>query len=121
MSESSNSAPSTACPFSADTLSREQSRFAIVIQRVENCLSSMTRINEQIQSLVEQRRKIQDELRGIQCQINDEFERILKPARPAATKVVARAVNGENGSGLKMDSRLPPEPADEIALARAAS
>ena len=101
-------------PFSTDTLPesglREPSRFAQAVLRVENCLAGMQKINEQIAGLAEQRRKIQDELRGIQCQMNEEFDRILKPARAAGSapaKVVAR--NTPCGSEIKpvlrMDSR----------------
>src|SRR5437588_3071080 len=82
MSVSSSQAPVT--PFSTDLMpqsSRESSPFAQAVQRVENCLAAMQKINEQIAGLAEQRRKVQDELRGIQCQMNEEFDRILKPAR----------------------------------------
>ena len=128
----SSSTSSTPGPFSAESLSREPSRFALAVTRVENCIATMNRIGEQMASLAEQRRKLQDEMRGIQCQINEEFERILKPSRPSVAKVVSRSVSGsDNGSSsssapcaspLRMESRLPElESADEPALARAAS
>jgi hypothetical protein len=125
----SSAASNQPCPFSSESLTREPSRFAQAVTRVENCLASMQRIGEQIASLAEQRRKLQDELRGIQCQINEEFERILKPSRPTGAKVVSRSVAGPDNAppappSLRMDasSRLPePEPPEETVLARAAS
>src|SRR4051812_48804860 len=121
-------------PFSSDQVSqpgsRESSPFAQAVQRVENCLAAMQKINEQISGLAEQRRKVQDELRGIQCQMNEEFDRILKPARaPSAApgKVVARNVpcGAELKPALRMDSRQDArldltEEANELA-ARVAS
>ncbi len=122
-------------PFSSESASntgssRESSPFAQAVQRVENCLTAMQKINEQIAGLAEQRRKVQDELRGIQCQMNEEFDRILKPARApssAPAKVVARNVPGgaEMKPALRMDSRQDArldlmEDASELA-ARAAS
>ena len=129
-------------PFSTDTVpqtgalngARESSRFAQAVQRVENCLAAMQKINEQIAGLAEQRRKVQDELRGIQCQMNEEFDRILKPARAgngagngAQSKVVARNVpcGAEIKPALRLDSRGDSrmdliEEANELA-ARAAS
>jgi hypothetical protein len=58
--------------------------------------------------LAEQRRKIHEELRGIQGQINDEFDRILTKQGKAGgpTKVVARAV--------KLDGPPPPLPVLEL-------
>jgi hypothetical protein len=127
---SSSPAQGPSGPFSSESLTREPSRFALAVTRVENCVANMNRIGEQMASLAEQRRKLQDELRGIQCQINEEFERILKPSRPNPAKVVSRSVAGsDNGSSsapcsspLRMESRLPElEPVDEQTLARAAS
>ena len=123
MSSSSTSSPSNGsaaappCPFSADSLNRDQSCFAQAVQRVENCLTSMQRINDQISSLAQQRRKLQDELRGIQCQINEEFERILKPTRsaPAPAKVVSRTVTPEPVTALRMESRMAE--IDPVAMA----
>jgi hypothetical protein len=125
-------------PFSTESVphagasngARDSSRFALAVQRVENCLAAMQKINEQITGLAEQRRKVQDELRGIQCQMNEEFDRILKPARAtngAPGKVVARNVpcGAEIKPALRLDARTDSrldliEEANELA-ARAAS
>jgi hypothetical protein len=96
------------CAFSNESLGREPSRFALAVQRVEACLASIAGINERITALAEQRRKIHEELRGIQGQINDEFDRILTKQGKGGgpTKVVARAV--------KLDGPPPPLPVLEL-------
>ena len=102
----SSSVPS---PFSSESVPqpccREPSRFAQALQRVEGCLASMQKINEQIAGLAEQRRKVQDELRGIQCQMNEEFDRILKPAR-AGNVAGNVAGNGAQGKVEELARRV---------------
>ena len=103
-------------------MTREMSRFAQSVQQVETCLASLQRLNEQMISLAAQRRGLQDELRGIQSQINEEFDRILKTSRPAPAKVVSRAVSDESAPALRMEDRLSELKHDgEALLSRTAS
>jgi hypothetical protein len=108
-SSNGNGAGGGGCAFSNESLGREPSRFALAVQRVEACLASIAGINERITALAEQRRKIHEELRGIQGQINEEFERVLAKAGKGGggpTKVVARTV--------KLDGPPPPLPVLEL-------
>ncbi len=110
------------CPFNSGAAPRDMSRFAQSLQQVEACLSSLQRLNEQITALAAQRRGIQDELRSIQTHINDEFDRILKPSRPAAAKVVSRTVPPDAAPALRMGGDLTDGESETAgALARAAS
>jgi hypothetical protein len=49
-----------------------------LFQRAHQKMVMLQRVDDQIQTLLNQRRGIQDELRGIQAQINDEFDKLLK-------------------------------------------
>lgn len=123
-----SSAPSiagTVSPFSVTGAdSRGATRIGAAMHRAENCVSAMQRINEQIASLAEQRRKLQDELRGIQCQVNEEFDRILKPSKALPAKVVSREVEpGKDGAAKDQAETLRMEVAETrlSAMARVAS
>lgn len=111
------------CAFSSESLGREPTKFAAAVQRVEASLAAIAGINERIAALADQRRKVYEDLRGIQAQINEEFERILsKPGRAAPTKVVARAVKLDAVPALKADGEVAmrlPQAGGEAALARA--
>ena len=114
--------PPAPCPLVSSMMPREMSCFAQSVQQVETCLANLQRLNEQIAALAAQRRKIQDELRGIQSQFNEEFDRILKPARPAAAKVISRAVASGSAPALRMEVRAGNAKNDDAeTLSRAAS
>jgi hypothetical protein len=112
------------CAFSSEKLGREPSKFAAAVQRVEACLAGIQGINERMAAMAEQRRQMYDELRTIQGQINEEFDRILtKPGRATPTKVVTRAVKAEavaavSGAQADVVARLP-QAACEGTLVRA--
>jgi hypothetical protein len=59
--------------------------------------------------LIDQRRKLQDELRGVQALINEEFERIMHDAQEAPARMLAQF----NDSGK---SRRNGTPKDTIRL-----
>jgi len=52
-----------------------------LFQKAHAKMVTMQRVDEQLTALFEQRRKLQDELRCCQLQINEEFERIMHAAR----------------------------------------
>jgi hypothetical protein len=49
-----------------------------LFQRAHQKMVMLQRVEDQLQQLLNQRRSVQDELRGIQAQINDEFDRLLR-------------------------------------------
>lgn len=63
-----------------DTLSSAQSTSTAValFQKAHGRMTTMQRIDEQIVVLMEQRRKLQDELRAVQTLINEEFDRVVR-------------------------------------------
>jgi predicted nucleic acid-binding Zn-ribbon protein len=49
-----------------------------LFQKAHAKMVTIQRIDEQMQSLADQRRKLQDELRGVQALINEEFDRVMQ-------------------------------------------
>ena len=83
--------------------SRETSPAVSLFQKAHSRMTSLQRIDEQLTALLEQRRKIQDELRTIQSLINEEFERVMRAAGEMPNKVlsqIAEAAGTGNGHGV---------------------
>ena len=49
-----------------------------LFQKAHAKIVTLQRVDEQFQSLADQRRKLMDEIRAVQVQINEEFERVLR-------------------------------------------
>jgi len=71
----------------AKNTSRDSARFVLLFQKAHGHVAAMQRVDDQIASMFEQRRKTLDELRAVQAQINDEFQRVYELDRvvPADT------------------------------------
>ncbi len=111
----------------ASEQSREQASSTVTLfQRAHNRIITLQRVDEQIVQLLEQRAKIQEEMRSVQSQINDEFEKVmLKPAgedpatmlshiarvAPEQLHDLRRRLAGEDSNGNRA-------PADEMAGAK---
>ena len=61
---------------------REASPTLTLFQRAHSRMTTLQRVDEQLAALLEQRRRLQEELRGVQAQINDEFERVMRQPEP---------------------------------------
>ena len=76
-----------------------------LFQKAHAKMVTMQRVDEQLAALLEQRRKLQDELRCCQLQINEEFERIMHAAREGEERFHAQYADApvhrarRNGSG----------------------
>lgn len=76
---------------------REQSPTAQLFQKTHSKMVSLSRVEEQIAALINQRRRIAEELRELQGQINGEFERIITQADDVSTRIMAVIGQRENG------------------------
>ena len=79
-----------------------------LFQKAHAKMITLQRVDEQVQSLLDQRKKLHDELRGIQTQINDEFDRLLNAGADDALprlNVDTKAPNkrGGNKDSLRME------------------
>lgn len=86
------------------TAGKDSPQSVQLFQRAHQKMVMLQRVEDQLQQLLNQRRSVQDELRGIQAQINDEFDRLLR----------AGGIPGANGGS---PSRLLAEIADDVKRA----
>jgi len=72
-----------------------------LFQKAHAKLITLQRVDEQLQNLLGQRKTLQDELRTIQSQINDEFDRLLNGADEPLPKLNAdvKAPSSKRSSG----------------------
>jgi hypothetical protein len=78
--------------------SKENAQSVQLFQRAHQKMVMLQRVEDQMQQLLNQRRSIQDELRGIQVQINEEFDKLLR-ANAAAAAAAAAGSNGASSPG----------------------
>jgi len=100
-----------------DTNVREGSSPAVgLFQKAHGKMVMLQRLDAQLASLLEQRRKIQDELSAVQSNINDEFDRVMRAAEETPARILTEiAESARNGSATpaRPAGRLPePETAD---------
>ena len=86
------------------TAGRETSPAVSLFQKAHSRMTSLQRIDEQLTALLEQRRKIQDELRTIQSLINEEFERVMRAAGEMPNKVLSQIAEAAGGNGHELES-----------------
>jgi hypothetical protein len=67
-----------------------------LFQRAHQKMVMLQRVDDQIQTLLNQRRSVQDELRGIQVQINEEFDRLLRSGGVTAPTRLLADIAGED-------------------------
>ena len=100
-----------------DTTVREGSSPAVgLFQKAHGKMVMLQRLDAQLASLLEQRRKIQDELSAVQSHINDEFDRVMRAAEETPARILTEiAENSRNGSPAPTRSagRLPEPEGDE--------
>jgi len=61
-----------------------------LFQKAHGRMTTLQRIDEQLNALVDQRRKIQEELRTIQQLINEEFDRVTRQSAAMPNRVLSR-------------------------------
>ena len=77
-----------------------------LFQKAHGRMTTVQRIDEQVAALLEQRRKIQEELRTIQQLINEEFDRVTRQGAAMQTqssmlsRIANSARDSSSGNGL---------------------
>ena len=93
-----------------ETLPAVQSTSTAValFQKAHGRMTTLQRIDEQIAALVDQRRKIQDELRAVQSLINEEFDRVVRTTGEVPNRMLTQIAEGarENGNGHRPRAEL---------------
>ncbi len=72
---------------SSETTIGDISPTVALFQRAHQKMTQLGRIDEQIGQLLARRRGLQDELRSVQAEINDEFDRQLRPVEEPPVKM----------------------------------
>ena len=73
-----------------------------LFQKAHGRMTTLQRIDEQIVALLDQRRKIQEELRAVQALINEEFDRVVRTGPEVPGRMlghIAADAARENGNG----------------------
>jgi len=76
-----------------------------LFQKAHGRMVMLQRVDEQLAGLLDQRRKIQDELRSVQTQINEEFDRVMKQADAAPARLLSQIAEQMDGNG-RFNARL---------------
>jgi len=85
-----------------DTAARESNSPAVgLFQKAHGKMVMLQRLDAQLGSLLEQRRKIQDELSSVQAQINDEFDRVMRQAEETPARILSEIAEGTAGGGAR--------------------
>lgn len=70
-----------------DKDTKETPAAVAMFQKAHGRMLMLQRLDEQISAMANQRKQIQDELRGLQGQINDEFDRVMKMSQEGPIKL----------------------------------
>jgi hypothetical protein len=72
-----------------DTASQMSSQAASLFQKAHGKIVMLQRLDAQLGSLLEQRKRLQDDLSSVQAQINEEFDRLMRQADEAPNRILA--------------------------------
>ncbi len=72
----------------ANDVSQTSSTAVALFQKAHGRMTTMQRIDEQIHALIDQRRKLQEELRAVQALINEEFDRVVQTSAPEPNRLL---------------------------------
>jgi predicted transcriptional regulator len=104
--ESQAAIANAAATVAQSSSSSSSSPTAALFQKAHAKLVTLGRIDEQLNSILDQRRKLQDELREVQSHINDEFDRVIRDAQEstvpaAAARLVATQFVSDQAAKLR--------------------
>ena len=73
---------------SQENAAKETSPVAALFQKAHAKMVMLQRVEEQFTSMLAQRSKLQEELRALQAEINDEFNRTIEPGDSAPMPMI---------------------------------
>src|SRR5207237_9515135 len=90
-----------------DTAARESNSPAVgLFQKAHGKMVMLQRLDAQLASLLEQRRRIQEELTSTQSQINDEFDRVMRQVEEAPARILSEIAESVRSGGARPTNRL---------------
>src|SRR6266545_5324257 len=75
------------------------SQAAGLFQKAHGKIVMLQRLDAQLASLLEQRRRLQDDLASAQAQINEEFDRLMRQADEAPNRILAEISDSTRRNG----------------------
>lgn len=102
MDQPENPNPKGVGPVASDSLVPQSTSAAVALfQKAHGRMTTLQRIDEQIAALMEQRRKLQEELRAVQTLINEEFDRVVRSTPEVQGRMLTQIADSarENGNG----------------------
>src|SRR5438067_7557703 len=82
-----------------DTSSQISSQAASLFQKAHGKIVMLQRLDAQLGSLLEQRKRLQDDLASVQGQINEEFDRLMRQADEAPNRILAEISDSTRRNG----------------------
>ena len=70
-----------------------------LFQKAHGRMTTLQRIDEQLAALLEQRRKIQEELRAVQALINEEFDRVMRSTGDVPNRMLTQIAESAKDNG----------------------
>ena len=95
---SNESTPATAA---APAQAAPPSPTVALFQKAHAKIVTLQRVEEQLNNLLDQRKRLQDELRDVQTQINDEINRVVQQAEDTSAKVQTAFTESPTGGKKK--------------------
>jgi len=86
-----------------------------LFQKAHARMVTLQRVDEQLVTLLEQRKRILDELRGVQSAINEEFERVTSMDESAPEKILSTIADINRGNQSATAGRIEAAPAGRAA------
>jgi len=87
----------------ADTAaSQVSSQAASLFQKAHGKIVMLQRLDAQLASLLEQRKRLQDDLASVQGSINEEFDRLMRQADEAPNRILAEIADTGRRNGPAM-------------------
>ena len=87
-------APPPSLPNTTPASAPVSSPTVTLFQKAHAKLSALQRIDDQFAALIEQRRRLQEEIRSLQVQINDEFDRVMEQDEETPVRALSQIVEG---------------------------
>ena len=79
--------------------SQVSSQAAGLFQKAHGKIVMLQRLDAQLASLLEQRKRLQDDLASVQASINEEFDRLMRQADEAPNRILAEIADSSRRNG----------------------
>lgn len=79
-----------------ESATQVSSQAATLFQKAHGKIVMLQRLDAQLASLLEQRKRLQDDLASVRGSINDEFDRLMRQSDEAPNRILAEIAEGSH-------------------------